>query len=167
MLPKQFQSIIEIASEIDKCCNRPATRKQRFLVKVRKYFINEAEAIGPDQPTVFLHAPAIGDLPVNHLSPCAERPSTIHSTASTSAPEEVSISVFRQIRAALKTMVSCGSHASLAASATFSFVVNSRGLVQCAIDFFRRLRRDGDRRAVERRYAIFEPVSARNTACRY
>ena len=53
--------------------------------------------------------------PLTICSPYAERPSTIHSTASTSAPEETSISVFLQMRAVLKRIVSCGSHDSLAA----------------------------------------------------
>ena len=41
---------------------------------------------------------------------------------------------------------------------------NSRGRVQCAVDFFGRLRRDGDGGALKGRYRIFEPISARNTA---
>jgi hypothetical protein len=66
-IPNQFHSIIEIAPEIDQCCNCPVTRKQRLLVKVRICFINAAEGISPDQSPIFLYAPAICDLPVNHL----------------------------------------------------------------------------------------------------
>jgi len=43
-------------------------------------------------------------------------PSTNHSKARSSAPDETSICVRRQTRARLKTIVSCGSHASFAES---------------------------------------------------
>src|SRR4029077_9079946 len=42
-------------------------RKQRFPVKVTKYLIRDAEAVCPDQPTVFLDAPAIGYVSTDHL----------------------------------------------------------------------------------------------------
>src|SRR5262249_18277416 len=60
-------------------------------------------------------------------SPCAARPRTSHSRASSCAPDESSISVSRLRRARLKLMVSCGSHASLAPSQALSLVTMRAG----------------------------------------
>ena len=64
------------------------------------------------------------------------------------------------MRPLLKTIVSCGSHASFAFSCAFSRVAICAGSFQRPIDFFRRLRRDGNGSIRQRGHLYFEPVSA-------
>ena len=64
---QEFQPRVETRSEIDERSNRLAIRKQGLSVKVRKHLVGDAEAVRPDQPAVFLDAPAIGYVPADHL----------------------------------------------------------------------------------------------------
>jgi hypothetical protein len=47
--------------------NRKDLIRQSLPVKVRKRLIRSAEAVRPDQPTIFLDAPAIGYMSADHL----------------------------------------------------------------------------------------------------
>jgi hypothetical protein len=64
---RKLKPRIEIGSEIDERSNGSAMREQRLPVKVRKHLIGDEEAVRPDQPIVFLDAPAISYVPTSHL----------------------------------------------------------------------------------------------------
>src|SRR5215468_10754702 len=59
--------IIERWSKIDQRCYGFPIRKQGPSMKVRKTLVGDAEAVSPNQPTVFLDAPSLGYLSANHL----------------------------------------------------------------------------------------------------
>src|SRR4029077_8824358 len=64
---QELQPCVEMRPEIDERCDGFAIRQQGLPVEVRKRLIRGAEAVRPDQPTVFLDAPAIVYVPTDHL----------------------------------------------------------------------------------------------------
>jgi hypothetical protein len=64
---RKLQPRVETGPEIDERSNGSAMRKQRLPVKVRKYLIGDEKVVRPDQPIVFLDAPAIVNMPASHL----------------------------------------------------------------------------------------------------
>src|SRR6202040_3189776 len=58
---------VEVRSKVDERSKRLAIRKESLSMQVRKGLVRSAEAIGPDQPAVSLHAPAIGYVSARYL----------------------------------------------------------------------------------------------------
>src|SRR4029077_18716879 len=71
---QELQPCVEMRPEIDERCDGFAIRQQGLPVEVRKRLIRGAEAVRPDQPTVFLDAPAIVYVPADHLLPVRGAP---------------------------------------------------------------------------------------------
>jgi len=119
----ELQTLLEVSPEIEQCCEGGAIRQQCLPRKMWKKPHRWRESCRPRRagPSFLTH----------QLSMMSPRRFSLHAPRAEHQPlegeefrpRETSICVRRQTRARLKTIVSCGNHASFAASRTFSVVV--------------------------------------------
>src|SRR5262245_32730665 len=152
--------------KIDERCNGFAIREQRLSVKVRKLLIRDTEVVRPDEPTVFLDAPAIAYVPADQL--LAERGATQHEPLE---GKQLGSGINVDFRLPAKASPIeddrlLGEPREFRGLARFQRCRDPRRLVQSAIDLLGRLRshRDGSIRSC--RHVELQPISARNTTRR-
>ena len=162
---QELQPRVEIGAEIDQRPDRLAIRKQRLAVKWGNVSSVARKLSAQISRPSFLTRQLSVMCPPTMSSPCAARPRTSHSRASSSRSGRKFDLRLPAKACAIEDDCFLREPGELGSLAGFQPCHDARGLVQCPIDLFSRLGGHRDRRFGERRDAGFEAVSTGDAAC--